>query len=164
MKTIKFLFFSVVCMMALNLNAQEYVDLGLPSGILWKTENETNPTDDQGFYTYDTAVEMFDNQLPTEEQFRELMNECTWMWNDSRKGYDVQGTNGNSIFLPAAGFRSCDGDVGDVEEVGLYWSSTPNGSNYEHVWCLVFLSEQKSMRNFDHDRCSGLSVRLVLGQ
>ena len=35
----KILFFSLICLMALSVNAQ-WVDLGLPSGTLWKDKNE----------------------------------------------------------------------------------------------------------------------------
>ena len=47
-----------------------YVDLGLPSGTLWKGKNEG------GWYTYEEAISMFGNLLPTKEQFEELIN--TW--------------------------------------------------------------------------------------
>lgn len=47
--------------------ADGYVDLGLPSGTLWKTENE-----DCGLVTYDKAYELYGNSLPTYEQLKEL--------------------------------------------------------------------------------------------
>ena len=41
--------------------------------------------------------------MPSTEQFQELIDNCTWEFTGS--GYKVTGPNGNSIFLPAAGYR-----------------------------------------------------------
>ena len=132
-----------------------YVDLGLPSGTKWKTTNETNPNDENSFYTYDEAMAAFGSKLPTKEQFMELRNSCEWTW--TGMGYKVVGTNGNYITLPAAGGRSCYGDVYDVGSYGGFWSSTPNGS--DNAWYLYFNSGEVDM--YDNNRCYGQSVRLV---
>ena len=134
-----------------------YVDLGLPSGTLWKTSNEWNSSDDHGYYTYEAAVRAFGNSFPTKVQLEELNTKCTWTWSDSKKGYNVKGSNGNSIFLPAAGFRNCDGDVYNVGSLGDYWSSTPRG--LENAWLLGFFSTVVYVGNYN--RCYGRSVRLV---
>lgn len=127
-----------------------YVDLGLPSGTLWKDQNE-----DGGFYTYEQAIEKFGNNLPTEEQFVELVTSCQWSWIGC--AYKVTGPNGESIILPAAGYNDCDGSVNYVGSDGDYWSSTPTGS--EDAWRLYFYSSEVGMGN--NYRCSGQSVRLV---
>ena len=151
----KLFIFGMMCLMALSMQAQttsdidDYVDLGLPSGTLWKDKNE------DGFYTYEQALNKFGSRLPTKEQLEELRNKCTWSWTGS--GYKVTGPNGNSISLPAAGYRSCGGSVTDVGASGYCWSSTPNGS--ESAWSLRFYSGGVSMYN-DY-RCYGDSVRLV---
>ena len=127
----------------------DYVDLGLPSGTKWKRKNE------KGLYTYDEAVQRFGNNLPGIDQLSELKSSCTWTWNGS--GYKVTGPNGNSILLPAAGFRLCGGYVSRVGSYGFYWSSTPNGS--DKAWYLYFFS---GTVNLDYnDRCYGNYVRLV---
>ena len=126
-----------------------YVDLGLSSGTYWKETNES------GFYSYGNAVSKFGNTLPTREQLEELKNECEWTWTGN--GYKVTGPNGESIVLPAAGRRFCDGDVSNVGMCGFYWSSTPCTS--VAAWLLCFISSEVSMTYWEH--CIGLSVRLV---
>ena len=126
-----------------------YVDLGLSSGTYWKETNES------GFYNYDNAVSKFGNKLPTKEQLEELKNECEWTWTGN--GYKVTGPNGESITLPAAGYRDCYGGVYGVGTGGGYWSSTPIDS--EFAWYLYFNSSEVSM--LYNYRCYGLSVRLV---
>ena len=141
-----------------DINGGNYVDLGLPSGTKWKTDNELNPNKDgNNFYTWDEAVAKFGNRLPTEEQLRELKDSCSWTWDGTKKGYDVKGRNGNSIFLPAAGYRDCNGNVNFAGSFGSYWSSTPSGS--EDARNLYFFSGEVYM--FNLPRCGGLSVRLV---
>ena len=126
-----------------------YTDLGLPSGTKWNNFNAT------GFYTYDEAVSKFGNRLPTKEQWEELKAECQWSWNGS--GYKITGPNGNSIVLPASGYRYCDGSVDSVGSIGNYWSSTPGDS--DDAWYLGFNSGGVYVLN--DVRCYGQSVRLV---
>ena len=134
-----------------------YVDLGL--SVYWKNSNEWNSADDHGFYTFDDATKKFGSRLPTKAQLEELKNKCTWTWNSNKKGYDVKGPNGNSIFLPAAGVRDCNGAIYLVETMSNYWSSTHNSP--EDAWTLHFEPLRVFMNG--HASCWGLSVRLVQG-
>lgn len=148
----------LICLLAVSAMAQHapasegYVDLGLPSGTLWKNANEGG---DDALYNYDEAVRKFGNKLPTKQQLEELKNKCTWTWTGN--GYKVTGPNGESITLPAAGSRWLNEDVYGVGTGGSYWSSTPYGSDY--AWLLEFLSSEVGM--YDGTRCYGRSVRLV---
>ena len=126
-----------------------YVDLGLPSGTLWKDKNEP------GFYSYDQAVSLFGSSLPSQGQLEELRSICVWTW--TGRGYKVVGPSGASIVLPAAGFRYCNETVHDIGAYGIYWSSTPDGS--EKAWYLRFDSGE--VDTYSYDRCFGRSVRLV---
>lgn len=135
-----------------ELLSQGLVDLGLPSGTLWKNANEGG---DYVRYTYNEAVSRFGNKLPTKQQLEELKNKCTWTWTGN--GYKVTGPSGDHILLPAAGYRRCDGDVRDVGTGGFFWSSTPYNSDY--AWYLSFYSDEVNV--YYNHRCRGRSVRLV---
>lgn len=130
------------------LKAQGLVDLGLPSGTLWKDKNE------DGRYSYDQALSTFGNNLPTKEQFEELIDYCQWICEDNRYKMIV-GPNDNYIYLPKRGARC--GYCQSVGE-GIYWSSTPNGSN--GAWYFVCFGIRKREMNTG-GRCSGPCVRLV---
>ena len=146
-----------------------YVDLGLPSGTLWKSENE-----DCGLINYDQAMLIYGSNLPTREQYYELQNYCTWKW--VMDSYLVIGPNGQYITLQAKGFRECGrSTVYNIGITGDYWTSTPSSDPDQvrpRAYALYFCSEDESVRSSgftpgeifvkDYDDCcEGLSVRLV---
>ena len=78
---------------------------------------------------YDAAAAKWGNgwRMPTLEEMYELTQECIWTWVEDNGivGYKVTSkTNGNHIFLPAAGFRVNDQLI-DKDFFGYYWMSTP---------------------------------------
>ena len=97
-------------------------------------------------------------RMPTKTEFEELLNNCTWQWTTRNgvDGYLVTGTNGNSIFLPAAGGRY-GSETLNVGSYGYCWSSSVYDSNY--ACYLYFNSDYHYM--FDDTRSNGLSVRAV---
>ena len=65
-------------------------------------------------------------RMPTKVEQDELRNNCTWTWTTQNgvNGHKVTSkTNGNSIFLPAAGYRYGT-SVDYVGSYGTYWSSS----------------------------------------
>ena len=65
-------------------------------------------------------------RVPTKAEQDELRNNCTWTWTtlNGVKGYKVTSNrNGNSIFLPAAGYRK-DCSLENIGRYGHYWSSS----------------------------------------
>lgn len=134
-----------------------YVDLGLPSGTLWKNSNEGG---DNVLYTFDEARRRFGEKLPTIQQLKELKNKCIW----SRSGNNCKiiGPNGNHITLPAAGIRSCHGDLAGIGITGSYWSSSLGASGAP--WQIYFCFDSSNLVEvsvFSDDECHGYSVRLV---
>ena len=65
-----------------------------------------------------------DWRMPTYDEMLELINKCIWEWSNINgiNGYRVTGTNGNSIFMPAAGFYTTWN--GYVNTSSYYWTST----------------------------------------
>ena len=102
-----------------NPDRYTFVDLGLPSGRLWATENAP------GFYTFDEAVDTFGELLPKGSAMVELIEESTCTWNDKKKGLDITGPNGSTIFLPAAGYTWGSPDVRAKDDEGNYWTRMP---------------------------------------
>lgn len=71
------------------------------------TDTYTNIGDNISGTEYDAATVNLgsDWRMPTKDEFQELLDKCTWEWTQIKgiNGYKVTGTNGNSIFIPAAG-------------------------------------------------------------
>ena len=100
-------------------------------------------------------------RMPTDDEWTELRENCTWTWTNlnGKNGYEVKGANGNSIFLPAAGYR--DGfDSYYAGYYGYYWSSSLRAGNPDDAWGVYFGSDDVIRRS--DGRCCGQSVRPVL--
>lgn len=148
----------VVLSMALtNYVFAQYVDLGLPSGTLWSSENHPNQYEHPSVWG---DLEWMYNSLPTVEQFHELIDNCSWRWTGN--GCKVTGKNGNSIFLPAEGFISSDGSRMAIGS-GCYWGQDYRrsaGGGYVTYACLTFSSDGIP-RIFYYKSSSKRSIRLV---
>ena len=98
-------------------------------------------------------------RMPTGLECSELLN-CTWTWvfyNDI-DCWMVTGPNGNSIFLPFAGYRDGLG-LSYAGSIGAYWSSALVGDKSNYAWCMNFSLNIERMN--DYYRYRGLSVRPV---
>ena len=191
----------------------EYVDLGLPSGLLWATCNvgadaseeygdyflwgETQPKDTYNWSTYQycngsyntltkycnnssfgyngftddlttllpeddaaTANWGSDWRMPTEEEWQELYNNTTDIWTQQNgvNGRLFTAANGNSLFLPAAGYRS-GSSLDYAGSYGRYWSSSLFTDNPIYASVLDFNSGSCYM--YLSSRGVGFSVRPV---
>lgn len=201
---------------------RDYVDLGLPSGILWATCNvgaetpeeygdyfawgETFPKEvydwnnyqhsngmshgyssinitgltkycnnsNYGYYGFtdnlatllpedDAATANWGNawRMPTKEEWEELFNSVTSIWTTQNhvKGLLFTALNGNSLFLPATGFK--DGESGLVVPGmnGDYWSSSLDTDIPDCAWRLVFHSAGYGL--YWYNRSGGQCVRPV---
>ncbi len=78
-------------------------------------------------------------RMPTLAEQDELRNNCTWEWTtlNGVNGWRVTGPSGNSIFLPAAGFRS-GSEVSFQGTYGLYWLSTLSSGDSNNASYLYF--------------------------
>jgi hypothetical protein len=101
--------------------------------------------------------------MPTKDDIKELLDNCTSEWttlNGVNGRKFTSNINGNSIFLPAAGYRWL-GDLGYAGENGYYWSSTQNPDYSDGAYYLYFYSGNARWRYY-LDRFSGQSVRPVV--
>ena len=190
-----------------------YVDLGLPSGLLWATCNvgadspedygdyfawgETTPKDTYNWSNYqycngnyntltkycnkssygyngftddlttllpedDAATANWgpDWRMPTKAEWQELYNNTTVTWTTQNgvSGRLFTATNGNSLFLPAAGYRS-NSNLYDAGSDGNYWTSSLNAGNPIGAWFFSFGSDNYDMGG--GSRNNGRSVRPV---
>ena len=139
----------------------------------WDLETQTKYCTNSDYGTVDnkTVLDLEDDaaranwggawRMPTDAEWTELRENCTWTWTTKNgvNGYEVKSkTNGNSIFLPAAGYRLGD-DLFYAGEFGYYWSSSL-GMGYPYLaWIVYFFSG--SVFRYSYDRCCGHSVRPV---
>ena len=196
--------------------SHDYVNLGLPSGLLWATCNvgadspedygdyfawgETQPKDYYDWNTYQycmgdyntltkycynsefgyngftddlttlqpeddvaTANWGSDWRMPTQAEWQELYQNTTHIWTTQNgvSGRLFTASNGNSLFLPASGYRW----YGELEltfagSYGYYWSSSLVTDLPSSAWFRYFNSG--SAYGSNGLRSYGFSVRPVL--
>ena len=80
-------------------------------------------------------------RMPSMEQQRELVKNCTWTWTQQNgvNGRLMTGPNGNTIFLPAAGCRWGE-SLNGAGSHGYYWSRTLDSSYSSYASNLYFSS------------------------
>ena len=199
----------------LAVNTKGYVDLGLPSRLLWATcnvganapeeygdyfawgETQTRTTSYEvvnykyckgsdvtltkycnvamygynGFTDKLTTLQLSDDaaranwggdwRMPTSEEWQELYNNTavTWTQQGGVNGRLFTASNGNSLFLPAAGYRWRD-ELRDAGSNGRYWSkSLYTSGSPMHAWYFAVKSGDYKMDI--SGRYAGLSVRAV---
>ncbi|QUB71472.1 hypothetical protein J4864_09950 [Prevotella multiformis] len=100
-------------------------------------------------------------RMPSFYEIQELIDYCTWTWTmqDGKNGYEVKGKNGNSIFLPAAGYRK--GSVlNNAGSWGYFRSSSLYIGYNDYASNLNFDSDRHDKYNYSR-RYLGFSVRPV---
>ena len=204
-----------------TLDDYEYVDLGLPSGLLWATCNvgadspeeygdyfawgETQPKDTYNWDTYQYSNGGFydgewgefyayltkycnssyygyngftDNlttllpeddaatanwgsgwRMPTQAEWEELLDNTTHTYTTQNgvNGRLFTASNGNSLFLPAAGYRYSSSLLFAGSD-GYYWSSSLDSDYPGYAWYFTFYS---GYHMYAFDRNFGQSVRAV---
>ncbi len=103
-------------------------------------------------------------RMPTDAEWTELREKCTWTWTINYNGtgvagYEVKASNGNSIFLPAAGYRH-DDVLFDAGSFGCCWSSSLGTDYPGSAW--IVRSGSVYVCGIGDDRYWGRSVRPVL--
>ena len=147
------------------------VDLGLPSGRLWASMNVgAHAEEDAGLsMNFDTANAIkFQGSwhVPSPEDFKELYHntKSEWTTRNGIPGRTFTGKNGNSIFLPAAGYTWFDDEESGTTLIGrgsngIYWSSGFYSAS--NAYNLLFNSTGVNPQ-LSNNRRYGFSVRAVL--
>ena len=105
-----------------------------------------------------------DWRMPTKAELQELIDYTTNEWftnynGTGVNGYKFTGSNGNSIFIPAAGYCSS-GSVYNADNISYVWSSSINTSDSALAW--NFNGDLVSADAISDPRSNGLAVRGVL--
>ena len=101
-------------------------------------------------------------RIPTFEEQSELEKYCERCLTEQNGVYGAKFTakNGNSIFLPAAGFRK-GSELINASFGGVYWSSSLNKVSCISAYYLEFLKGNHAA-SYNVDRTKGFPVRAVL--
>ena len=99
-------------------------------------------------------------RMPTDAEWTELREKCTCTLTTQNgvNGQLVTGPNGNSIFLPAAGYRYST-HLANAGSLGGYWSSSLNTDRPYLAWYVYFNSD--TVFGGNGYRYNGLSIRPV---
>lgn len=191
----------------------EYVDLGLPSGLLWATKNVgASCPEDYGYYfswgesvikesyywgtysycngsetsltkyCYSSEFGVVDNKftldeeddavitnwgkpwrLPTEADAMELYNNCTWSLGvlNGIGGCYVTGPNGNSLFIPKAGYKQYKTTFKKGNEFYLLLSTLYTNNEIQPNYGLLIYCDDSSYGLAGEERSFGFSARAV---
>jgi uncharacterized protein YjdB len=103
-------------------------------------------------------------RMPTVDEVKDLLNKCTWTWTEQNgvNGYlitsNVEGYEGNSIFIPVTGYRR--GNEINNEHYAYYWTSSLYINSPEYAFDLPF-GENSHNWNCGY-RYAGLAIRPVM--
>lgn len=119
-------------------------------------KNELDPEDDAAYVNWGKSWRM-----PTIDQQRELVNNCTWTWTTRNGvgGHLVTGPNGKSLFLPAAG-TYWSNSLSGGGSWGRYLSRNIDNDYSFHACYMYFTSNFLQAYNYDY-RYEGYTVRAV---
>ena len=100
-------------------------------------------------------------QTPNFEQTNELYDNTTTVWTTQGGVYGrlCTGSNGNSIFLPAAGFRS-DTSLTNDGSGGYYWSRSRGAAPWYYSPYYLFINSEYIFLTKE-ERDYGFSIRPV---
>ena len=126
------------------------------------TLTELMMADDAGWCNFDTNK---GPRIPTKEQWQELYQNTTHTWTtlNGVEGVLFEASNGNSIFLPAAGCRIGDEpNAWSTGNYGYYWLNSIGSSPIE-AWSFSISSDLDIIANtaVTSSRYYGYSVRPV---
>lgn len=102
-------------------------------------------------------------RMPTYEEINELKSLCHWERAivNGKNGYKITGSNGNSIFLPATGYKSKEPFQLLSPNGGYYWSKTVNSNNMKAI-SITFGPHKSDFLFENSERYLGYAIRPVV--
>ena len=104
-------------------------------------------------------------QIPSVEDYEELIDKCTWTWQEDYEGTEIDGflieNNGNSIFLPAAGYVFDFGSASGENYCGYYFSTSVASSPSDCITLYFTIGDEKGTMNHSEGRYCGFPIRPV---
>ena len=78
--------------------------------------------------------------MPSHDEFFELFARCGWSATiqNGVKGLKVSASNGNSLFLPVAGYKVFQMLYQEAEGEGFYWINQTHWNNPMKAWSFFF--------------------------
>lgn len=116
----------------------EFVDLGLPSGILWSSDYKKN-NDSLLYLSYEEALEL---NVPTNNQCWELFNNCMFTFEDNQMC--CIGPNGNYLTFCFTGYKEMDSPK--FSEIVYFWAKNDNGVDSK-AWAAAMGRDSKLWRD-----------------
>ena len=135
----------------------KYYFYNYASTIAGDGKTELDPEDDAAYVNWSPYW-----RTPSSDQIEELVNRCSWQWTQ-RNGVNGQlgtGPNGNTIFLPAAGYRWRE-SLSNKGSIGRYWSRTLCSYDTAEAYLLSFYSWNVYHDCFNESRFNGCAMRAV---
>ena len=119
----------------------KYVDLGLPSGTLWAADYEKDG-DRWKYIPYDKASVL---NIPTEEDWTELLETCEWNYINNGNGnpyFQCRGRNGKEIkFYFSGAFQ--EGEILTDTEHCVFWIKDEIGSLIKNAVKMRYWYKQR---------------------
>lgn len=126
-----------------DLSKTEWVDPGLPSGILWAKKDEGISV------SFHKALQDYPDNLPSKSDAEELRRHCSRQFDSAKKEVVFTGPNGNSV-----SFRCTDKNVS-------YWLNEYESKDTRYGKCFHLISDGNSFWINDKDSCTSAYVHLV---
>lgn len=126
-----------------EISNMEWVDLGLPSGILWAN------ADIEGTTTFSLARNAFGAHIPSMSNARELYDHCTIVWEARTQELIFSGPNGNTISFPCKVANKS------------YWLDISYWQDGEAFGQCFHIGPDRHFWINDKDASSAIHVRLV---
>ena len=119
-----------------------YIDLGL--SVKWADCNfgANSPEEFGDYFTWEEAINK-DLNIPSKEQWLELIKNCKIKWDKKKNVFVVTGPNGNTISLPIPGEQN---KLDQHESGGFYWTSVLSIFDDRFAYYVFFIKRRNTQK------------------